>query len=143
MASVIFNSYKLKLGDTSTKIIFTSDTIKVSLHTSSYTPDIDTQVFYSDLTNELPTSGGYTSGGVALASKTFTQDNTGNVAVFDAADPSWTTASFTARYLSVRKDTGVAATSPLIGILDFGTDKIADGGTFLVALNASGILNFA
>lgn len=49
-----------------------SDTIKVALLTSSYTPNANTHDFYNDLTNELSTANGYTSGGATLGSKTLT-----------------------------------------------------------------------
>ena len=38
-------------------------TLKLSLHTSSYTPNLDTHEFYSDLTNELAATGNYATGG--------------------------------------------------------------------------------
>ncbi len=50
---------------------FLSDTIKVSLHTSSYTPNLDTHETLSDVTNEISGTG-YVAGGVTLASKTIT-----------------------------------------------------------------------
>ncbi len=39
-----------------------SDTMVWTLHTSSYTPNQDTHVYVSDLTNELAAGGGYTQG---------------------------------------------------------------------------------
>lgn len=66
-------------------INWASDTIKATLHTATYTPNQDTHVFVSDLTNELSTGGGYTSGGVTLASCT---------ATYTAAN-SWGTAAAT------------------------------------------------
>lgn len=49
-----------------------SDSLKLTLHTSSYTPDLDGHVFVSSLSAELSTAGGYTSGGVTLTSPTVT-----------------------------------------------------------------------
>lgn len=57
-------------GDTFA-IDFLSDTIKASLHTSSYTPNLDTHETFSQVTNEV-TGTGYTAGGVTLGSKTIT-----------------------------------------------------------------------
>lgn len=46
--------------------------LRVTLHSASYTPDLDVHDYVNDLTNELATGGGYTSGGLAVASKTIT-----------------------------------------------------------------------
>lgn len=50
-----------------------SDNVVGTLHTSSYTPNLDTHAYVSDLTNEVAAGGGYSTGGTALASKTLTQ----------------------------------------------------------------------
>lgn len=140
MASLIYNSYKLKLMDNSTKIDLSSDTIKVALVTSTYTPSADNHDFFDDITNEVSGTG-YTAGGATLASKTTTQDNTDDEAVFDAADVTWTTSSIVARGAVIYKSTGVASTSPLIAYVDFGADKTSDGGTFQITWNSEGIFN--
>ncbi len=49
-----------------------SDSIKVTLHTSTYTPNLDTHSYVSDLTNELAASGGYSTGGTTLGSVAIT-----------------------------------------------------------------------
>ena len=69
-----------------TPVNWMSDTIKVALTTSSYTPNQDTDDFFNDVTNELSTAGGYTSGGASLGSKSCTYDTTSNEARLDAAD---------------------------------------------------------
>jgi hypothetical protein len=137
----IYNSYKLKLIDNTTKIDLSSDTIKVALTTSSYTPNIDTHDFFDDITNEVSGTG-YSAGGATLGTKTTTVDTTDDEAVFDAADTTWTTASFTARYAIIYKSTGVAGTSPLIGYIDFSTDRTVDGGTFQITWSSEGIINY-
>jgi hypothetical protein len=49
-----------------------SDSLKLTLHTSSYTPNLDTHDYVDDLTNELAASGGYSTAGVTLTSPTVT-----------------------------------------------------------------------
>jgi hypothetical protein len=58
-------------GDTFA-VDYLSDTIKIALLTNAYTPGLDTHEVYSDLTSEVASGGGYTTGGNALASKTLT-----------------------------------------------------------------------
>lgn len=57
-------------GDTFA-VDFLSDTMKVLLTTSVYTPDLDLHETKADVTNEV-TGTGYSAGGVTLASKTIT-----------------------------------------------------------------------
>lgn len=139
MASGIYNNFK-ELLLKGANIDFESDTIKVALVTSSYTPDFDAHDFFDDITNEV-TGTGYTAGGATLASKTVTQDDTDNEGVFDAADVTWSTSTITARGAVIYKSTGTASTSPLIAYIDFGSDQVSTAGNFVITWNAEGILN--
>jgi hypothetical protein len=138
-----YNSYKLKLFDSSTKINFTGDTIKVSLHTSSYTPSIDNHDFWDDVSASEVVGTGYTTGGATLGTKTATQDNTNDWAAFDCADVTWSTSTITARYAIVYKSTGTPSTSPLIGYIDFGSNKISEGDNFTLTIDSVGIVKIA
>lgn len=99
-----------------------SDTIRVLLTTSSYTPNVDTHDFVDDVTNEI-TGTGYTAGGMALTTVTWTYDSAENWAILSADPVIWTGASFTARRAVVYQDTGTDSTSALIGYVDFGADR--------------------
>lgn len=113
------------------------DTIKCTLHTATYTPNQDTHDFADDLTNEVANGNGYTTGGVTLGTKSVTYDSASNTVRLIAAAAAWTfTASKTARYAVVWKDTGVAGTSPLIGWHDFGSDQTSSG-TFTITWDAT------
>jgi hypothetical protein len=116
-----------------------TDTLKIALVTSSYTPDQDAHDNFDDVTNEV-TGTGYTSGGATLTPSVGV-DNTDNEGVFDAADVSWTTSTITARGAVIYKSTGTASTSKLICYLDFGSDKSTSNGTFAITFAAEGILN--
>lgn len=104
----------------------------------TYVPDQDTHNYYDDITNELTTTGGYTAGGQQLTSDDFTQ--TLNVLKWDSTDPSWTSASFTARIAFYYVDTaGAGGTDTLLIWVDFGADETVSSGTFTIVQHASGI----
>lgn len=118
---------------------FDTDTIKVALATSSYTPNVDTHDFFNDVTNEI-TGTGYTAGGATLGSKTVVYDTASDQIRLDAADTTWTTSTLTARYAIVYKDTGTASTSPLLGYVNFGADVSTTAGTFQITWDSTGIV---
>jgi hypothetical protein len=118
-----------------------TDTIKVALLTATHSTNIDTQKFWSDVSANEITGTGYTAGGQALANKAVTQDNVDDEGVFDADDITWATATITARYAVVYKDTGVAGTSLILAIIDFGANKTSTGGDFVIQWNTEGIIN--
>lgn len=141
MASLVYNRFKYQqLGDTGvTPINLKTDTIKVALVTSSYSPSADSHDFFDDVTNEVSGTG-YSAGGNTLTVTT-SQDNTDDEGVFDAADTSWTTSDITARGAVIYKSTGTASTSPLICYIDFGADYTSVGGTFQITFASEGIIN--
>lgn len=124
-------------------IDFDSDTIKVALVTSSYTPSQDTHDFFDDVVANEASGTGYTAGGATLASKTVTYDAGTNKMTLDAADVSWAASTITARYAVVYDATpGSDAARPLICYVDFGSDQSSSSGTFSVSWSASGIVTF-
>lgn len=135
----MYNSGLVKLGDGS--IDWNTDTIKMALVTTTYTPDVDSHDFYNDITNELSTAGGYTSGGITLTCSV-TQDNTNNRAIYDATDISTSLTSLTFRYGVIYKSTGVSTTSPLIGYIDFtGSGNQTVNGLWEVTWSTAGVFN--
>jgi hypothetical protein len=189
------------------EIDWNSDDIRATLHTSTYTPNLDTHAYVNDLTNELSTANGYTAGGLTLGSitgPTYTAANswgtsaavstayavndvvrpsTGNgylyrcvvagtsggsaptwptvigqtvtdgtvtwacagkgIVTISAGNAVWASPSTFGpfRYLVISDRTpGTAATQPLIGLVDFTTDKTAQGGAVTEQWSAQGIL---
>lgn len=121
------------------EIDWDSDTIKVMLCTSSYTPDQDTHQYKSSVTNEV-TGTGYTAGGATLTSCTFSYTSGTNTLMLDAADSSWPASTITARYAVVYDSTPATdATRPLICYIDFGTNVSSSGGAFSIVWDAAGI----
>lgn len=113
----------------------------MALCTTTYTPDVDSHDFYNDVTNELSTAGGYTSGGITLTCSV-TQDNTNNRAIYDATDVNVASLSATFRYGVIYKSTGVSTTSPLICVIDFtGSGNQTINGVWDVTWNAGGVFN--
>lgn len=139
MADVIPNSFKKHIMNGG--IDLDTNTIKVMLLTNSHSQDQDNHEFIDDVSANEVSGTGYTAGGATLANKAVTQDNTDNEGVFDADDVTWSTSTITARYAAIYKDTGTPSTSPLIAIIDFGSDKSSSAGNFTIAWAAEGILN--
>jgi len=140
MATCIWycTSIKDQWGTTAAdRVDFVTDTIKGSLHTSGYAVNQDTDQYFTAATNELTTGGGYTAGGQTLTGKTLTLDGPSNTVRFKANDITWTGASFTARKMVLRKDTGVAASSHLMGLVDFVTDQSPSSVDFVVKGDAT------
>ena len=119
-------------------LVGATDDAVVSLHTNTYTPNQDTHDYWDDATNEISGTG-YSTPGQSLTGETFT--STLNVITWDSTDPSWTTATFTARRAVYYVNTaGATSTDPLICWVDFGADEVVAAGTFTIVQHASGIL---
>jgi hypothetical protein len=118
-----------------------SDTIKVALLSSSYTPNQDTHDYFDDVSTYEVTGTGYTTGGSTLTSKTLTYDGTNNVIILDAADTTWGSSTITARYAVVYDDSGATAgAKALIGYVDFGSDQSSTNGNFTITWDSTGIV---
>lgn len=114
-----------------------SDTIKLTLHTSTYTPNQSTNEVKADATNELGTAGGYTAGGNTLGSKTYASSSL--VTTFDAADSAWTGLSVTFRHGIIWDDTPTTPADPLIMFVDTGGDQTLSSTDLSFVWNASGL----
>jgi len=137
MASFTYNNAKLSLGKG--EIAWGTDTFYVSLHTSSYTPNQDTDQYFSDVSGEVSASGSYTAGGLALSGATSSIDTTLNRAEFDAADTTLTGFTGTFRYAIVRKYNATASLSRLVALVDFGSDVAVTAGSYTITWNADGV----
>lgn len=118
-----------------------TDTIKVALVSSSYTPNQDTHDYWDDVVANEVTGTGYTAGGATLASKTNTYDSATNTTVLDAADPVWSSSTLTARYAVIYSDAGASnSLKALLGYIDFGSDQSSTNGNFTVTFDATGVV---
>jgi hypothetical protein len=143
-ASITFyNSFKEFIADGTTDL--DTNTFKVLLTSSSYTPSASTHTVKADVTNELATANGYTAGGATLGSVTWGQS--GGTATFDAADTVWTASggSITARYAVIYDDTSASDILVAYILLDTTPADVTatSGNTLTLAWNASGIFTLA
>lgn len=135
----LVNTYKQKLMQGTFDHV--NDTTKLMLLDSNHSTDIDAQVFIDDVSANEVSGTGYTAGGQTIANPAVTVDDTDDEGVFDGDDVTWSNSTITAQFGAIYKDTGTPSTSPIIGILDFGSDKTSTEGTFTVSFNDEGIVN--
>lgn len=105
----------------------TAQTFKLALYTSSATLNKTTTAYTS--ANEVSGTG-YTAGGVDLVINQSPQLS-GDIAIMDFADASWSNATFTTRGGLIYLSGGTA-----IAVIDFGGDIQISNGNFLVQFPA-------
>jgi hypothetical protein len=127
MASLIYNS---AVDDMARGAIdFDTDTFKVMLVTSSYTPNKDTHDKRDDVTNEVSGTG-YTAGGVTSAC-TVTKDTANDRVTLSFAAVNWASSTITARAAVIYKSRGGASSADeLVCYVDFGADVSSSAATF-------------
>ena len=134
----------LGLGD----IAMTGGTYKVALSNAAgpvglATAGVSTAKLWTDWTANVAaeiTGTGYSAGGVAVSSPTFTAGGSNNtVATWtSASNPQWTSATFTANQAIYYESS--ASTYQLICFWDFGGAISVTAGTYTLSLSGSGIL---
>lgn len=134
------NIYNSWAGNIAKSVDVSSDTFKMLLTTSAYTPSQSAHTVLADITNEL-SGNGYAR--QILGSVTFTQST--NVWTFDFADPVFTATggSLVARYWVIYDDTPTSPADPLVayGLIDSTPADVTttDGNTLTININASGL----
>lgn len=119
------------------RVDWVTDAATVTLHTNTYVPDQDLHDFFNDATNELPTAGNYTAGGLVLGTKSVVYTTATNIVSLRAANSTWTNLTATFRYAVIWVNTaGASTTDPLLGYVDLGAQTIA-GVDFTIAWNAT------
>lgn len=138
MADLIYNS---AIDDMARGAIdFDTDTFKIMLVTSSYTPNKDTHDRRDDVTNEISGTG-YTTGGAAIAC-TVTKDTANDKVTLSFAATSWPSSTITARLAVVYKSRGGASSADeLVFCNDFDADVSTTNGTFTVAASTITLQN--
>lgn len=114
---------------------FSSDTFKIMLVTSSYTPNQDTHIYRSDVTNEVSGTG-YTAGGNTLTGASVTYDAaTNETRISWSGGNTWASSTITARGCVIYKSRGGLATADeLVAYAVDSADVSSSAGTFTVSL---------
>lgn len=121
-------SFKAEILDEQHDLV--ADTLKIALFTSSASLDASTTAYSTS--NEISGTG-YSAGGETLTNPAVS--TSGTTAYFDADDPTWTSASFTARGALIYNSTN---SDKAIAILNFGGDFTVSSGTFRIVFPAAG-----
>jgi len=129
IAQAMCTSFKSEILDEQHDLV--ADTIKIALFTSSASLGAATTAYSSS--NEVANGNGYATGGVELTSRAVA--TSGTTAYFDAADPSWTSATFTANGALIYNSSN---SNKAIAVLAFGGDFTVAGGTFQIVFPAAG-----
>lgn len=133
---MIAHAYGQAINNIATKQInLNTDSLKVMLCSSAYTPAQNTHSKKSDITGEV-TGAGYTAGGAVIANTAATYAN--GVVTLDGDDVTWADSTITARYAIVYDDT--STNDLLICYFDFESDESSSAGPFKLQWNASGII---
>jgi len=103
-----------------------TDTLKVALYTGAATLNESTTAYST--TNEVVGTG-YTAGGVTITGVSVNSSEYTAYVSFN--NPSWTSASFTARAALIYNSSKAGRS---IAVLDFGADKTVSGNTFTITL---------
>lgn len=155
MASFVYNQFKAELMNgtyrfdkdvganqpVSSATPSGADTIKVALMATGHSGSNSTNVGWSSVSsNEMTNTSGtaYTSPGKDLSTVEVSQESTHGK--LDAADISWTSATFTAFYAVLYDTTPTSPADPLICSIDFGGGQQVTNGTFTIQWAAGGIL---
>lgn len=129
ISQAMCTSFKAEILDEQHDLV--ADTIKIALFTSSASLGASTTAYSSS--NEVANGNGYATGGVELTSRAVA--TSGTTAYFDAADPSWTSATFTANGALIYNSSN---SNKAIAVLAFGGDFTVAGGTFQIVFPAAG-----
>ena len=129
ISQAMCTSFKAEILDEQHDLV--ADTIKIALFTSSASLGASTTAYSTS--NEVANGNGYATGGVELTSRAVA--TSGTTAYFDAADPSWTSATFTANGALIYNSSN---SNKAIAVLAFGGDFTVAGGTFQIVFPAAG-----
>ena len=132
ITQAVANSFKKELLEGEHKFQFTSgNTFKLALYTSAATLNSATTAYTS--TNEVPTSGQYSTGGGVLVKPNPSTSVASGVAIVTFTNLSFTGVTITARGALIYN---TSSSNKAVAVLDFTSDKTATSGTFTIQFPA-------
>jgi len=135
ITSAVCNTFKTEALRAIHNFTQGGNTFRLALYTSSATINKSTTQYIT--TNEVANGNGYTTKGIALTN--VTPALSGDTAVCDFANVSFTSASFTANGCLIFNDT--ATNDPSVCAIAFGGDKTVTNGTFTIEFPAADASN--
>ena len=135
ITSAVCNTFKTEVLRAVHNFTQGGNTFRLALYTSSATINKSTTAYTTS--NEVANGNGYTTKGAALTN--VTPALSGDTAVCDFANISFTSASFTANGCLIFNDT--AANDPSVCAIAFGGDKTVTNGTFTIEFPAADASN--
>ena len=135
ITSAVCNTFKTEVLRAIHNFTNGGNTFRLALYTSSATLNKTTTAYTTS--NEVANGDGYTTKGIALTN--VTPALSGDTAVCDFSNVSFTSASFTANGCLIFNDT--AANDPSVCAIAFGGDKTVTNGTFTIEFPAADASN--
>ena len=135
ITSAVCNTFKTEVLKAVHNFTNGQNQFNLALYTSSATLNKSTTAYTTS--NEVANGNGYTTKGVALTN--VTPALSGDTAVCDFANVSFTSASFTANGCLIFNET--ASGDPAVCAIAFGGDKTVTSGTFTIEFPAADASN--
>jgi hypothetical protein len=154
MAAAAYFQPKFELNHLGKKLVnMSSDTFNIGLIASGTLAIRGTSEGY-EFVSDLLANGGSALTEVSTVGTGYTRQSLSSVAwtvsglttTFTAANPSWSSATFSAEYAWIHDETASSstdATRPLLALFDFGGPQSVSGSTFTLTVNASGLVTWA
>jgi len=138
MANKIYNKCKDLMIRQQLNLV--SDTLRIIL-VNSYTPNIDTHQYYSNVSAYEVNGTGYTTNGQLISGSSFTRDDVNDRIEFDAQDNVWENLTTSTNGAIIYKSLSATNISPLVAFIDFNGTKVASNTRFKIEWsNEEGII---
>lgn len=144
----VYEKAKVNLGGLVLDLTSTSNWNMALFLSTSNCNTLSGSEVYGDLTNEVSNANGYTTGGVAIGSETWT--NSAGTVTWASANGIWTASggSITARFAVIYKNATVnGKVKPILCVCLLDTTpadvSAPDGQALTVQINASGVLTLS